>query len=107
MATKTLGEIKKEAEARIGREMTEDQFREAVWYALRKARMAGQPPRYIQYMLVDVVSDLEYCERSMRLYRDAQIDEKEEEAWIKELERASLNRRSSNLLNFGRLPTPA
>ena len=83
---RTVGmEARSYGERLIGRELSEDEFKDALSYAIRKAELQGNGLDYVPLLLPDVIREREFETECLARYQMAKQLEKEEESRWKRL----------------------
>ena len=80
-----IREARAYGERLIGRELSGDEFKDALSYAIRKAELQGNGPDYVPLLLPDVIREREFEVECLARYRMAKQLEKEEESRWKRL----------------------
>lgn len=80
-----IREARSYGERLIGRELSEDEFKDALSYAIRKAELQGNGLDYVPLLLPDVIREREFEAECLARYRMAKQLEKEEESRWKRL----------------------
>ena len=75
-----LAEARMYGEQMIGRKLTDQEFEECREYAEHKAKMTGHEPDYALLLLPDVISERDFSERTLELYR---LTKEVEDSWIR------------------------
>ncbi|MEG2621450.1 MAG: hypothetical protein RSC06_00995 [Clostridia bacterium] len=75
-----IREARERGEQLIGRKLSDDEFEDALAYAVRKSELQRNGKSYVPLLLPDVIREREYEANSLKAYREARRIEKEEEA---------------------------